>query len=233
MTKSWTGGFAFALPLLYAVLTGQLGRQRRYWLGAILIGSAIVLPWHLLQLWLHGTAFLHDYFVVNVVGRVFNLVEQTNRGSLFYFGVIHQGFSYFASICALAYVHTVLSIRGQHTRQKLLLLIWSVVPLLLFSLATTKLGWYVMLTYPALALITGNSLVQFFGARTAVAITAAAMAVLCFRLPADVDGSPGTRDFVRSVSQIVPAEIPIYVYSKTDCRTGGTLTQYAPNTGMC
>jgi 4-amino-4-deoxy-L-arabinose transferase-like glycosyltransferase len=232
MTKSWSGSLAFTVPLFYALITGQFRQQRTYWLGAVLIASAIILPWHLLQLWLHGTAFLHEYFVVNVLGRVFTLVEQTSRGPLFYLTVIQQGFPYFAYLCGLAYLYNIRTVRRKHTRQKMLLLLWISVPLLLFSLAATKLGWYVMLTYPGIALVAGSTLTAFMGDRLAVAAVATAMALSSFRLPADSDGSPDARTFAIEVNRIRTPGLPIFVYSEKDCRAGETLGQYVHSSGM-
>src|SRR5437867_1917161 len=85
MTKAWIGFFALAIPLLYAVITGQFHARRKCWSLAILLAGVIILPWHLWQIWIYGKSFLHDYFVVNLFGRIASVLEENQHGPLFYF----------------------------------------------------------------------------------------------------------------------------------------------------
>ena len=64
-----------------------------------------------------------------------------------------------------------------------LLLVWITLPLLLFSVAQTKLGWYISMIYPAIALLLGLALVDLFTERWALGVVAVVMCVCCLRLP--------------------------------------------------
>jgi hypothetical protein len=231
MTKSWPGFGAFGLPLIYAILTGDFRNQRHYWLLAIVLMGAVILPWHVWQIWTHGMPFLHDYFVVNVFGRIFGIVQQKPRGPFFYLDILKQGFSHFAYAVLLAFVWSLWTALKTGGRQKLLLLIWITVPLVAFSLATTKLGWYIILIYPAIALLAAQTLAELAGYRLAVAGVAAVMAFFSFRLPAPIDGSPHVRQFAHDAAQILPPEVPIYVYNDDDCNVEGTMTSYFQSDG--
>jgi 4-amino-4-deoxy-L-arabinose transferase-like glycosyltransferase len=226
MTKSWPGLFALGLPVLFAAATGRFYQHLKYWLIAALLAGIIILPWHAAQLWLHGPTFIHDYVNVNLAGRVFGLVHQESRSSLFYFQILHAGFGAFGLLWPLSYVWALWTARKCDRGQKLLLLIWITVPLLLFSLANTKLGWYVIFIYPAIALVLARAAVELCGARTAVAGIAAVMALLYFRAPATVEGSPEIKHFVQTVAELVPATEALYVYNDQPCDRTASLTEY-------
>ena len=93
MTKAWIGFFALAIPLFYALITGQFHARRKCWGLAILLAGVIILPWHLWQIWIYGKSFLHDYFVVNLFGRIASVLEENQHGPLFYFDILRDGFS--------------------------------------------------------------------------------------------------------------------------------------------
>jgi 4-amino-4-deoxy-L-arabinose transferase-like glycosyltransferase len=226
MTKSWPALAALGLPLMYAMVTGNFRRQRRYWIIAIVLMTAVILPWHVWQLWTHGTPFLHDYFVVNVFGRMLGVVQQEPRGPFYYLDIVRKGFSYFAYAALLAFIWAIWTVRKKDAPQKSLLLIWITIPLVVFSLAATKLGWYIIFIYPALAILTAQALAELAGPRCAVAGVAVVMACLSFRLPTPVDGSPDVRQFANEVVKVVAPGDSIYVYSDRNCTAAGTMINY-------
>jgi hypothetical protein len=211
---------------MFAVATGQFYQHFKYWLGAGLAAAAIILPWHVAQVWLHGQTFLHDYVMVNLAGRVVALVHQEPRGPLFYFEILRDGFGVFGILWPLAYIWAIWTIGTKDSGQKLLLLLWITVPLFLFSLATTKLGWYMIFIYPAIAILLGRTTVELCGARTAIAGLAAVMAVWYFRAPVAVEGNPEIKHFLRTVNEIVPSHQPLYLYADRPCEPTGGLTEY-------
>jgi hypothetical protein len=225
MTKSWVGAFAFALPFVDSFITRQVDAQRRYWVMAAALSAVIALPWHLWQLWFYGSAFLHDYVVVNVLGRILGLVQQETRGSFFYFDVIRGGFS-FGYAWLLAYGWTLWNVRHRDSQPKCLLLVWVTIPIVLFSLAATKVGWYVILIYPGIALMLAAAAADLAGRRAAAAAFAILMAVLYFRLPVALDGSPDTKQFAHNVHSIVNSHETLYMYTDDECDGPGDLTMY-------
>jgi hypothetical protein len=228
MTKAWIGFFALAMPLLYDAITGQFHARRRYWSLAILLAGAIILPWHLWQIWTHGGSFLHDYFVVNVFSRIAGVLEENQHGPLFYFDILGEGFSIvgFGYLWPAAYLWAAWTARRREYRQKILLLTWITIPLLLFSLAQTKLPWYVILVYPGIALLISGAIADVFR-RTPVIVTCAIIASLFyFRLPAIVDGSPDVKQFARGVTQMVSSHEPIYVYREYEPESNADVARH-------
>jgi len=228
MTKAWIGFFALAIPLIYALMTGQFHARRRYWSLAILLAGAIILPWHLWQIWIYGYSFLHDYFVVNVFGRITGVLEEHRHSSFFYFDILRDGFSIvgWGYLWPAAYLWAAWTARTGEYRQRALLLTWITIPLLLFSLAQTKLPWYVILIYPGIALLISVALSDLLRGRRALAACAFALAVFYFRLPAIVDGSPDVKQLAKGVTQIVPSKESIYVYREDEPGINGDVAQH-------
>jgi 4-amino-4-deoxy-L-arabinose transferase-like glycosyltransferase len=190
MTKAWPGFFALVIPLEYWLLTRpRRSRQTGYWIIAGACTGIIMLPWHLWQYWTHGALFLQDFVGVNLLGRPSQVIEAHDEGPLFYLDIVRRGFYLWGSVWLLAYVWGVRKAWHQGDRRMWLLLSWVTGPLVLFSMAQTKLGNYINMIYPAIALLLGLVVTELLTARVAFGVIAAVMAVCCIRLPEAVDGS--------------------------------------------
>ncbi len=217
ITKAWPGFLAAALPLVYRLIV----RQRRSsdiasWSLAALLAGMVILPWHLWQYALHGPSFLHEYVGVNVTSRLFQAFEGNSGGPLNYLDILRRGFSIWGYVWPLAYLWAVwrASVRGD--RRTWLLLTWITVPLLLFSLAQTKLGWYISIIYPAIALLLALVLAELLTERLALGLVACVMLLCCLRLPVPADGSWDVKQFALQAAPSVSAGEPIYVFQQ-DC----------------
>jgi 4-amino-4-deoxy-L-arabinose transferase-like glycosyltransferase len=228
MTKSWVGTLAWLLPFIFAVVTGRFTQQRRYWIASLLLAFGIVLPWHVWQFWFYGTAFVHGYFVVNVLGRLFGNVEGHASGDLmFYFDVIRRGLGAFGYVWPLVLIGAILSALRQKRDEVILLLIWTTIPLVLFSFAQTKLGWYIILIYPGIALLIADAAANWLSSGVALSGIGVVMALLYFRLPIPSEGAPRVKEFATAASRIVAPRAPVYIYSDADCRDmTGSMTEY-------
>jgi hypothetical protein len=101
-----------------------------------------------------------------------------------------------------------------------LLLSWVTGPLVLFFMAQTKLGNYINMIYPAIALLIGLALTELLTARMAFGVIAAVMAVCCIRLPGAVDGSPAVKPVAAYVAEHLGPDAVIYVVER-ECRPSG------------
>jgi hypothetical protein len=99
-------------------------------------------------------------------------------------------------------------------RKAWLLLSWITLPLLLFSTAQTKLGWYISMVYPAVALLVGLALAELLSDRLALGVAAAIMLICCLRVPIPSDGSRDVKQFALHVAQSVSPSDPIYVFQQ-------------------
>lgn len=157
MIRSFSAAPIVLLLLLSALLwywSGQpIGlRHRRSLAGGLLLAAAIALPWHLIELWRYGAQFWHDYGLIHLLkGRA---AQDGNAGDWrFYFGVLRVGLPrwWWLAWPALALVAWHAAYRRDP--RALLLLAWAVVPFGMYTLAVTKLPWYILPMYPALAIM--------------------------------------------------------------------------------
>ena len=212
MTKAWPGFLAAALAFIYWLMA----RQRHvsdspYWAVAALLAGLLIVPWHLWQFAVHGHPFLHDYVGVNLTGRLFQAFEGNAGSPLNYVDILRRGFSIWGYVWPLAYIWGVWRAIARGDRRMKLLVVWITLPLLLFSVAQTKLGWYISMIYPAIALLLGLALVALFSERWALGVVAVVMSVCCLRLPAPADGSHDIKQFALQAAQsVIPGE-PIYL----------------------
>jgi 4-amino-4-deoxy-L-arabinose transferase-like glycosyltransferase len=212
MTKAWPGFLAAAIPVVYQLIAGERRSwSPAHWGTAVLLAAVVVLPWHLWQYSLHGPRFLHEYVGVNLGGRLFQAFEENTGGPLHYLDILRRGFSIWGYLWPFAYIWAVWKVSTRGDRRAWLLLSWITIPLVLFSMAQTKLGWYIGMVYPAVALLVGSALAELLTERLALALVAAVMLVCCLRLPMPADSSSDVKQFAQQVAQSVNRGEPIYV----------------------
>jgi 4-amino-4-deoxy-L-arabinose transferase-like glycosyltransferase len=212
LTKAWPGLFAVLIALVYWLLIrrGQT-RHLGYWTAAGALAAAVALPWHLWQYSMHGDLFLREYVGFNLVERVFQTVEMHHGGPFFYLYLIRRGFLIWGYILPLAYLWGVWRVWYKGDQRTVLLLCWVAIPLILFAIAQTKLGWYINMTYPPLALLLAIALADLLTARAALAVVAVGMLVCCLHLPNPADGSPDVKAFAQEAVHILSPDHSLYV----------------------
>jgi 4-amino-4-deoxy-L-arabinose transferase-like glycosyltransferase len=212
MTKAWPGFLAAVIPIAFGLITGQLRSSTiASWAVAALLAVMVILPWHLWQYALHGPSFLHEYVGVNLTGRLLQAFEGNAGEPLDYLDLLRRGFSIWGYLWPLAYVWAAWKASARGDRRSWLLLVWITLPLLVFSLAQTKLGWYISMLYPAIALLLGAALAELLTDRWALALVAAVMLACCLRLPVPADGCQDVKRFALQVVGSLPPGAPIYV----------------------
>jgi 4-amino-4-deoxy-L-arabinose transferase-like glycosyltransferase len=217
MTKAWTGLLAAAIPIIFWLIATQYRTiDFASWGGGMLLALVIILPWHLWQYTMHGPLFVHEYVGINLTGRLFQAFEGHTGGPLNYVDILRRGFSIWGYLWPLAYLWAVWKAIVQGDGRMRLLLAWITLPLLLFSVAQTKLGWYINMVYPAIALLLALTLAELLTQRLALGLAAAVMFVCCLRLPAAADGSRDVKHFALQAVQSVNSVEPIYVVQE-DC----------------
>jgi 4-amino-4-deoxy-L-arabinose transferase-like glycosyltransferase len=212
MTKAWTGVLAAAIPVIFWLITARYRAiDFASWGVGMLLALAVILPWHLWQYAMHGPLFIHEYVGINLTGRLFQVFEGNFGGPLNYVDSLRRGFSIWGYVWPLAYLWALWKAIAQGDRRMRLLAVWITLPFLLFSAAQTKLGWYVSMVYPAIALLLALTLAEFLSQRQALGLAAAVMFICCLRLPAAADGSRDVKHFALQAVQSVDPVEPIYV----------------------
>jgi 4-amino-4-deoxy-L-arabinose transferase-like glycosyltransferase len=212
MTKAWPGLLAAAIPLVYWLLADKRrGGDGAYWAVAALLAGVLILPWHLWQFARHGPPFLHDYVGVNLTSRLFRTFEGNAGSPLHYVDILRRGFSIWGYVWPLAYIGAAWKAIAQGDRRMKLVLVWLTLPLLLFSVAQTKLGWYISMIYPAIALLLALALIELFTARWALGVVAVVMCVCCLRVPVPANGSHDVKQFALQAAPLVLPGESIYL----------------------
>jgi 4-amino-4-deoxy-L-arabinose transferase-like glycosyltransferase len=148
----------------------------RAWLLAVLGFAVVACPWPTAVFSRYHAFFLHQLFGVYTIERYTGVIENQSGPLWYYLPVIILGFFPWIAFLPMAVAYGVRGLRsprgtGAGGRVVRLAFVWSIVPLLFFSFAGTKLPNYLALAFPALALLTAlyfDSVVRRGGTRSAV-----------------------------------------------------------------
>ena len=122
------------------------------WATALLLFFITATPWYLMIFLEHGIGFLYEFIVVQNIGRALHPM-QGHGGGWHYYIVVFM----ISVLPWLAWMPYLIKNWQRNTTESLphmvrLALLWSVIVLVLFSFAQTKLPHYISCLYPAVAL---------------------------------------------------------------------------------
>ena len=167
-----TKGFAGLILPITVCLTLLINRQltktlqlKSFWLG-IGLALLIALPWHIVAIYQHGQAFIDEYILYHVVERAtgeLTEIEGHQAGPSFYFLKLAKNFFPWVWLLPMAFAlqikdaiaHNSNPTAGSSAQSSRVLLVLVGVVLGGFTLAGTKLSWYIVPCYPALAVWVG------------------------------------------------------------------------------
>jgi hypothetical protein len=194
----------------------------RYAAGGVAVALAISLPWHLIQISMHGQEFLDGYVVRHFMKT--QQVESGNSGGrTFYLRAIGEAFPYLAWSIIPAVCFAIWRAFRFHDSRALLLLTWIAVPLLLFSSIPTKLPWYILPIFPALVLVIAfffrAAIPRHWVPETIFLVTLIGMVALWnIRTLRPVDASSDVKTLGNCIVRITPIDEQIANYDPSDFR---------------
>jgi 4-amino-4-deoxy-L-arabinose transferase-like glycosyltransferase len=155
------GAIGFLLPgavmCLWLLLRRDFRELRRVpWLGALSLFLLLTLPWHLTMWWVHGAAFIQEYFVRRHLQRFLGQGYKYNFPIWYYLPVLMLGAFPFSVLVPGAWWESFRQWRSQREELKCATAMWalaSVVILAVFSISKSKLPQYALPALPALALL--------------------------------------------------------------------------------
>ncbi len=160
MTKGFVGLIPFAVIFLseiYLLATSQTKLKTVFIAPAsfLILGFLLIsAPWHFYMYKVFGMEFVNKYFVYHVWDRATSAIEDKGRPFTWYLIVLKVSMRlwFIALIGALP-----LTIYNALKKKRIyaFLLIWALFVFLFFSAAKSKLVWYIIPLYPALAIIVG------------------------------------------------------------------------------
>ncbi|MGL5803840.1 MAG: ArnT family glycosyltransferase [Xenococcaceae cyanobacterium] len=141
-----------AIAILFLVWDSpKMLADRSFWL-AMSIGLTPVLLWYGLQYLHYGGEFINTNLVDQTFSRVWVSVDKKTGAPWFY---LLEIFKYTMPWLMFVPGAFVLAWRNRNFSWAKLILVWSGVYFLAISLMTTKLPWYVLPVYPAMAIAIG------------------------------------------------------------------------------
>ena len=184
----------------------------RAWLFGLLAFAVIVVPWPAALVWHYKLFPLEQLFGHYTFERYTGVIENQSGPVWYYVPVVLLGFFPWSAFLPMAAVYGWRQLHiaprdPRLTRLVRLATTWSLVPLLFFSFALTKLPNYLALEFPALALLTAlyfEGVVRRGGTRSAV-ISASAVALTIGTLAFAIAMFVRSNALDATVSQVVPA----------------------------
>ena len=136
----------------------------------ILSALAVILPWHLYMVSLHGKSFIDSYIFYHILERASSSIEDKGKPIYWYLIVLKVSMriwfillipSFFFALLAALNKNYLSKIKIYITNKEadgfLFLIIWALVPFVFLSLSISKLIWYVMPIYVPLSILCGAS----------------------------------------------------------------------------
>lgn len=170
MTKGVVVVVALAAMLLFALVESLVTSDYKKYLNKnifvfFLSFFLIVLPWHAASYLVHGRDFIDLYFFYHIFERTKGIEGHKNEW-YWYFIVIKHWFRHWFVFLIPALIYFFFKIlreiknkrvylrrQGKECLSEILLIVWALVTLVIFSLSVSKIQWYIIPIYPALALI--------------------------------------------------------------------------------
>jgi 4-amino-4-deoxy-L-arabinose transferase-like glycosyltransferase len=192
MTKGPAALVAPAAIIVTLVIERRLRptlRTRHLW-GGVAVALAIALPWHILSYLYYGPAFFNQYLGTMVLARVGQPIEGHNGDLFTYLGYLRNQFfpwAYVVPFALLAFTWHRLRARDGSW----VIVVFPAIVLALYTLVQTKLVWYILPVYPALAILVAALLVRAFRGEL-VALLAVGIALLAalVSVPSSLDPVP-------------------------------------------
>ncbi|MDQ0202202.1 ArnT family glycosyltransferase [Neobacillus ginsengisoli] len=162
LTKSWHAGNIAIIIGLYLLFTGTYKRlNHTNWILLLICMVFPILAWGGIRYQYDGLEFFKNMFAYDLLQRSSTTIEGHLGGTLYYLEILWRFFNYWLAILyglVLVYANKDFSFKqflSEKNSYKIGICLWVIIPLLLFSLAKTKIRWYILPVYPPLSVIIG------------------------------------------------------------------------------
>ncbi|WP_034937844.1 glycosyltransferase family 39 protein [Gloeocapsa sp. PCC 73106] len=159
LTKGMMGILLGVIALLFILWdTPRILTSIYLWIG-ILLGSFPILLWYSAQFQAYGSAFVEQNFLSQSFSRIYS-EKDGHKGAPWYY--LLEMFKYTWPYLPLFIAGLRLSWENRNWGWAKLILVWTLTYFLVVSVMATKLPWYIIPIYPALALAVGVKLDQLY-----------------------------------------------------------------------
>lgn len=172
MVKGVVGFLPLPVILFYELYLMVSGQQRispklfKDYFMLLFFSCLVFLPWHLEMYKKFGSAFVNNYILYHVWDRATTAIEDKGRPFFWYLIVMKVSMRlWFIALIAAFPLSLFRSFKKDN--RFVFLSIWALVVFLFFSVAKSKLVWYIMPIYPVVAVMVGYlfSYLLTFGTR--------------------------------------------------------------------
>jgi 4-amino-4-deoxy-L-arabinose transferase-like glycosyltransferase len=163
LTKSWHAVNIVIIGFLYLLLTKKLFKLKLKEWGLFLSASLLpILLWIALRYSRDGIKFFKAMIEYDLLTRTSTTLEGHIGDFWYYFNIIKDFYYLWLLLLAFGILAGVIIFRrnflnmNEGTRNYILgITLWLLIPLVVFTKAKTKIGWYVLPLYPAIAVAIG------------------------------------------------------------------------------
>src|SRR5438105_3261407 len=164
-------------------------RAPQLW-GGVAAAVAIALPWHVASYVAYGPAFFNQYLGVMVIGRVGQPIDAHAGNAVTYVAFLRNQFFpwvYVVPFALLAFARDRIRSRDGSW----LIVVFPAVVFALYTVVQTKLVWYILPVYPALAILVAALLVKALeGDRIALLMVGLAAIASIVSVPRSIPADP-------------------------------------------
>lgn len=221
LTKGMASAVVPATLIVYLAFTGNFKiLKERALLFGVLVATLVLGAWHWAALAHYGNRFVQDYFVKHLLTRTTTAVEGHTGDILTYFGVLPNKGRPWSAVGLTLMPFIAWMMFAKKGRENALPLIWACVVIVLFSLVQTKIHWYIMPVYPAMAMMTGWAVEKLFKKYDLVIVSSLALCSLLY-LAVDkgiynLDYSPEIKKTSLDVKKALSPGEKVYLYDISD-----------------
>lgn len=161
LTKSWHALTIVAIGGLYLLITGKLFKIKlKEFIIFILSSTILILIWVVVRYTQDGMLFIKEMIRYDLLKRSANPIEGHVGDIYFYFDVLKVYYFYWIVLFFGVFIGYLAINETKEYKNKssytLGIILWIMLPFLLFTKAKTKLPWYIIPIFPPLAICLGS-----------------------------------------------------------------------------
>lgn len=163
LTKSWHAGNIAIILCLYLLITGMYKKLLlRNWLFLCLCMLLPIFCWGIIRYQYDGIEFFKNMVAYDLLKRSSHPIEGHIGDHSYYFEIMWRFSSLWVMVfigLAAAHLFKSFPLKIRNVRYHSFYIgtsLWLLVPFILYSMAETKIRWYILPVYPALSVIIGT-----------------------------------------------------------------------------
>lgn len=168
LTKSFHALNIILVICVYLIISRDVFKMKFVQMILFIISSfSLTCIWFFYRYKQDGIKFFQTMINYDLLARTSSTLEKHSGDSYFYIDKLNS--SYFHWIVVLFAILAANALLLEHGKEKeqlvnnsLVLFLWITVPLVLYSIAKTKIQWYIIPIYPALAAVIGAGVSSYF-----------------------------------------------------------------------